>query len=66
MNLSQHVTVVPSTLPHSSHIPQQQSREYPPEEWESKRPEIEQLYIEEDLKLEQVMEKMAASGFHAT
>lgn len=48
------------------HVPRQSVREYPPEEWERRRPEIEGFYIEEDLTLEQMMEKMAKSGFHAT
>ena len=66
MDLSQDVSFVPPAPCQIPHIPRQETREYPPEDWERKRPEIEQLYIKEDLKLEQVMEKMAESGFLAT
>jgi Clr5 domain len=46
-------------------ISPQQASEAPPEVWESKRAEIEQLYIVEDLELEQVIETLAGSGFYA-
>ena len=36
------------------------------QEWELRRPEIERLYIQEDLKLPELIEKMNDVGFHAT
>ncbi len=66
MDISHGFTFVPSGSSGVLDISQQQTRQYPPEEWESRRSEIERLYIEEDLNLEELIEKMAKSGFHAT
>jgi hypothetical protein len=57
-------TVVP--VPQIHVIPGQHACEHHPELWESKKSEIERLYVDKDLKLERVMELMAESGFHAT